>query len=72
VVKLVNFASFDSVRAFAKDVNASEERLDILVNNAGAGGIGDKKSKDGLVLLMQVNYFASFLLTNLLIGESRN
>lgn len=69
VVKLINMSSFDSIRAFARNINETEERLDILVNNAGAAGIGDKKSKDGNVLLMQVNYFGSFLLTHLLIGR---
>nr|XP_969508.2 PREDICTED: uncharacterized protein LOC657996 [Tribolium castaneum] len=68
VVKLINMSSFNSVREFAKEINETEDRLDILVNNAGAGGIGDKKSKDGHVLLMQINYFSSFLLTHLLIG----
>lgn len=62
-------ASFDSVREFAKNINETEERLDILVNNAGAGGIGDKKTKDGQVFIMQVNYFSSFLLTHLLLGR---
>lgn len=62
-------ASFDSVREFAKDINETEDRLDILVNNAGAGGIGDKKTPDGQVLVMQVNYFSSFLLTHLLLGN---
>jgi retinol dehydrogenase-11 len=69
MVRLINMSSFDSVRAFAKEINAREDRLDILVNNAGAGGIGDKQSQDGHVLLMQINYFSSFLLTHLLIGQ---
>jgi NAD(P)-dependent dehydrogenase (short-subunit alcohol dehydrogenase family) len=69
MVRLINMSSFDSVRAFAKEINATEDRLDILVNNAGAGGIGDKQSQDGHVLLMQINYFSSFLLTHLLIGQ---
>jgi retinol dehydrogenase-11 len=68
VVKLVDMASFESVRAFAKEINETEDRLDVLVNNAGMIGMGDKKSSDGLPLLMQVNHFSSFLLTNLLIG----
>jgi retinol dehydrogenase-11 len=68
VVKLVDMASFESVRAFAKEINETEDRLDVLVNNAGMLGTGDKKSSDGLPLLMQVNHFSSFLLTNLLIG----
>jgi retinol dehydrogenase-11 len=70
VVKLVDMASFESVRAFAKEINETEDRLDVLVNNAGMIGTGDKKSSDGLSLLMQVNHFSSFLLTNLLIGGS--
>ncbi|KAJ3643648.1 hypothetical protein Zmor_026347 [Zophobas morio] len=68
VVQLINMSSFESVRGFAKKINETEERLDILVNNAGAGGIGDKRSTDGHVLLMQINYLSAFLLTNLLIG----
>lgn len=71
VVKIVDFASLDSVRAFAKEINATEERLDILVNNAGAGGLGTHTTKDGLELTMQINHFAGFLLTLLLIGESQ-
>lgn len=69
IVKIVDFSSLESVRAFAKDVNATEERLDILVNNAGAAGLGEHITKDGLELVMQINYFSSFLLTILLIGE---
>mgnify|MGYP005984370703 FL=1 len=68
VVQLIDMSSFETVREFAKRINETEERLDILVNNAGAAGIGDKRSKDGHVLLMQINYFSAFLLTNLLIG----
>lgn len=68
-VKLVDLSSLDSVRTFAHNVNTTVDRLDILVNNAGAGGLPDRTTdKDGLQLLMQVNYFAMFLLTNLLIG----
>jgi retinol dehydrogenase-11 len=68
VVKLVDMASFESVRAFAKEIKETEDRLDVLVNNAGMMGTGDKKSSDGVPLVMQVNHFSSFLLTNLLIG----
>jgi len=68
VVKIIDMSSFKSVRNFAKDIDATENHLDILVNNAGAGGIGDEKSEDGHVLLMQINYYSSFLLTILLIG----
>ncbi|EFA10517.1 WW domain-containing oxidoreductase-like Protein [Tribolium castaneum] len=68
VVKLLDLSSFDSVRAFAKEINETENRLDILVNNAGVIGIGDDTSKDGLSLVIQINHFSGFLLTNLLIS----
>ncbi|XP_017769534.1 PREDICTED: retinol dehydrogenase 14-like [Nicrophorus vespilloides] len=68
-VRLVNFASLDSVRAFCEEFNRTEEKLDILVNNAGAVGTGNKKTKDGIMIQMQINYFAPFLLTHLLIGK---
>ncbi|RZC34509.1 adh short domain containing protein, partial [Asbolus verrucosus] len=66
-VKLIDLASFDSVRAFAEEINTSEDRLDILVNNAGVIGLGPKKSIDDQLLIMQINYFSSFLLTNLVL-----
>lgn len=69
LVKIINMESFESVRKFAKDIIANEKQLDILVNNAGALGLGNKKSIDGHDVLLQVNYFSSFLLTNLLIGR---
>ncbi|EFA09602.1 retinol dehydrogenase 11 [Tribolium castaneum] len=67
VVKIVDMASFDSVRAFAREINESERRLDILVNNAGIISYGDRTSKDGLPLLIQTNHFSGFLLTHLLL-----
>ncbi|XP_044268105.1 retinol dehydrogenase 11-like [Tribolium madens] len=67
VVKIVDMASFDSVRAFAKEINETENRLDILVNNAGILNYGDRTSQDGLPLLIQTNHFSGFLLTHLLL-----
>ncbi|PSN38578.1 Retinol dehydrogenase 14 [Blattella germanica] len=46
-----------------------ESRLDVLINNAGACGLGHKITADKLLAGMQVNHFAPFLLTNLLIGS---
>ncbi|KAJ3643175.1 hypothetical protein Zmor_025900 [Zophobas morio] len=66
-VRIVDMASFDSVRKFAKEMEETEDHIDILVNNAGAYGLEKKKTVDGHPLLMQVNYFSSFLLTNLVL-----
>lgn len=68
-VMLVDMESLDSVRNFTKEFNATEERLDILVNNAGAVGMGDKFTKDGMQITMQVNHFSNVLLTELLLGR---
>lgn len=65
--KQLNLCSFKSVRQFVDDVRKSEVRLDILVNNAGASIIAPSKTEDGLLELMQTNYFGAFLLTNLLL-----
>lgn len=63
----LDLASLTSVRKFAQEILNTESRLDVLLNNAGAGGLGNYKTKDGLHIGMQVNYFASFLLTCLLL-----
>lgn len=67
-MKKIDFASLKSVREFAKDILATEDKVNILVNNAGAAGLGNVKSEDGLQLGLQVNHFGAFLLTNLLLG----
>lgn len=69
VVKRLDLADLESVRRCAKEVSETEERLDILINNAGIGSRKPQKTKDGLDLVMQVNYFGGFLLTHLLAGR---
>ena len=53
VVRIVDLASFDSVRAFAKLINETEDRLDILVNNAGWVGFY-QLTKDGYESVFQI------------------
>lgn len=71
VVKFLDLRSFEIIRNFAKDILDTEERLDILVNNAGVGVAPRKKTQDGLLIGLQINYFGPFLLTNLLLGLMR-
>ncbi|CAG9560141.1 unnamed protein product [Danaus chrysippus] len=67
IFKLLDLSSFKSVRDFAADIISSEDRLDILVNNAGVGYIEDDITKDGLNVMLQINYYGHFLLTLLLL-----
>lgn len=65
--EMLDLASLQSVREFCATIMKNEDRLDVLINNAAAGGLGNKKTKDGLHIGMQVNYFGPFLLTYLLL-----
>lgn len=63
----LDLSSLTSVREFCNHIIRTEKRLDVLINNAGAGGLGNYKTADGIHVGMQVNYFAPFLLTCLLL-----
>jgi len=67
LVKILDLASFKSVREFAKEINETEENLHILINNAGVGKTSAQTTEDGLDFLFQTNHLGSFLLTHLLI-----
>ncbi|KAJ2950781.1 hypothetical protein O0L34_g9046 [Tuta absoluta] len=67
IFKYLDLASLKSVREFACDILENEDRLDILINNAGVLMPDDIKTADGMSFVMQVNYFAQFLLTILLL-----
>jgi len=72
IVRELDLASLASVRTFATGILESESRLDILINNAGVAGQAEKQlTEDGLEYRMQSNYFGHFLLTNLLLGETK-
>nr|XP_021198092.2 retinol dehydrogenase 13 [Helicoverpa armigera] len=66
VTRQMDLESLSSVRRFAVTTMKTEPRLDILINNIGAIGLEDRMTEDGLQLMMQVNYFGTFLLTYLL------
>ncbi|XP_027054319.1 uncharacterized protein LOC113681427, partial [Pocillopora damicornis] len=72
LVRILDLNSFESVRAFAKLISETEERLDILVNNAGIGlGAPYRLTKDGYESVFQVNYLSHFLLTLLLLDKMK-
>ena len=65
----MDMASFESVRRCARDLCERTSRLDILVNNAGVAMMSKPiLTEDGQEMVLQVNHFSSFLLTNLLSG----
>ncbi|HEA29898.1 MAG TPA: SDR family NAD(P)-dependent oxidoreductase [Leeuwenhoekiella sp.] len=64
---LLDLASLNSVRAFAKMYSTKYDRLDLLINNAGVMMPPYKVTEDGYELQFQANYLSHFLLTGLLL-----
>ena len=68
VLKQLDLASLTSIRKFAEDINKNEPKLHVLINNAALSYPPvQSKTEDGFELTMGVNYFGTFLLTNLLL-----
>lgn len=68
VLKQLDLASLESVRAFAEDINKTEPELHVLINNAGVMVPSERQvTQDGFEIQMGVNHLGHFLLTNLLI-----
>jgi len=65
----VDLLSMASVQAFAR--HWGEKPLDLLVNNAGLMGPPLTRTEDGFESQMAVNYFAPFLLSELLLPALR-
>ena len=64
---IADLASFESIRALAKEFLGQHERLHVLVNNAGAYNTTRTLTKDGFETTFGVNHLAYFLLTDLLL-----
>jgi NAD(P)-dependent dehydrogenase (short-subunit alcohol dehydrogenase family) len=64
-VRLLDLASLDSVRAFARDWQ--EQPVDLLINNAGVMIPPPGRTKDGFELQFGTNHLGHFALTNLLL-----
>lgn len=65
----VDFASQESVRAAAADVNGSVSKLDILINNAGMMTPNRGWTKEHLELQFGTNHVGPFLFTHLLLNK---
>ena len=66
-VILVDLASLESVRSFAKEYQQKFSKLDVLVNNAGLYSSKRIVTVDGFELTFEVNHLAHFLLTDVLL-----
>jgi len=66
---LVDLGSLHQVRELADTFRERYSRLDVLINNAGVFIPTRTETEDGYERMLQVNYLAPFLLTNLLLGE---
>jgi NAD(P)-dependent dehydrogenase (short-subunit alcohol dehydrogenase family) len=66
-VLLADLSSQQAVRELAAAVRQQYERLDVLINNAGLMLFRHNETVDKLDTVFAVNYFAPFLLTNLLL-----
>src|SRR5579885_1645688 len=55
------------IRDFARAFSSEHSRLDVLINNAGTVYMSYGETEEGIERTMAVNYFAPFLLTNLLL-----
>ena len=67
--RLLDLASFASIRKFCSQVLAEEPRIDVLINNAGIMCCPYWKTEDGFEMQFGVNHLGHFLLTNLLLDR---
>ncbi len=65
---VLDLSDLESVKAFAEEFLAKEDRLDVLCNNAGLMAIPHRETPQGFEMQMGVNHFGHFALTGRLIS----
>ncbi len=64
-----DFSSLTQVKIMADNINNKLSKIDILINNAGVFKSTESQTEDGIDVRIVVNYYASYLLTTLLIDK---
>ncbi len=62
----LDLADFSSIEAFVENIKAKQTDIHLFVNNAGVFHQPDKKTADGLELVLGTNYFGTYYLTETL------
>ena len=64
---VADFSDMNAVRSMSKDISEKLSKINVLINNAGIFKSPVDKTKDGLDIRFAVNYFAPYILTNMLL-----
>lgn len=65
----MDLSSFDSIKAAAKQINESCDKIDVLILNAGVSALAASTTKEGYELQFGVNHVGHALLTQLLMPK---
>ncbi len=65
----VDLSDIDSIRKLVKEVKSQHGQLDIVISNAAVVAKKSIKTKSGLEQMFMVNYFAKFILIDLLLKK---
>lgn len=66
-VLLADFSNLNSIKKLAKDMTSQLKKIDILIHNAGIHSTKRFTTVDGFEQTFQINYLASYLLSQLLL-----
>nr|WP_319570139.1 SDR family oxidoreductase [uncultured Draconibacterium sp.] len=67
ILKYVDLASLDSIKKISEEIKSQYDRIDILINNAGLFKRSSETSVDSFEMTLAVNYYATFVLSILMI-----